>query len=85
MSLGPLQTEKGKDCIIQRRGGRRWRVVSLETEAVVGRSKRGSHWPVASKCSTGKEVRCLLLGTSVVKSKFFCKIGEEHADYRKWE
>lgn len=41
--------------------------------------------PVQSKCSTGKGVRCLLLGTSVVKGKFFCKIGEAHADYRKWE
>ena len=59
-------------------------MASLGTEAVVGRSKRGSHRPVVSKCSTGKGVRCLLLGTSVVKSKF-CKIGEEHADYRKWE
>lgn len=41
--------------------------------------------PVQSKCSTGKGVWCLLLGTSVVKGKFSCKIGEEHADYRKWE
>lgn len=60
-------------------------MASLGTEAVVGRSKRGSHRLVASKCSTGKGVRCLLLGTSVVEGKFFCKIGEEHADYRKWE
>lgn len=26
-----------------------------------------------------------MLVTSVVKGKFFSKIGEEHADYRKWE
>lgn len=71
--------------ITQGRVGWRWKVAALETEAGVGRRKRGTHRPVEHRCNTGKGVGCVLLGTSVIKGKFFSKIGEEHVDDRKRE